>query len=99
MAVNVFPKMDLRAATFRQCSAIAFDFEDLFRLSDEAVLRRFRLTRKVNPAVVPPDFRPNVCQISRDLEAITLRFLRQETAEDPGTEILRFSFQPPTQAI
>ena len=95
MAGNQFPTVDSKATTFRESSAIAFDFEHLFRLSDEAILRRFRLTRKVNPAVVPPDFQPNVCWISRDLEAITLHFLRQNSPQDPGTEIMRFSFQPP----
>ncbi|HEY0790115.1 MAG TPA: hypothetical protein VGD78_03515 [Chthoniobacterales bacterium] len=95
MTVNLFPTSDSTATAVRHSNAVAFDFQNLFRLSDEAVLGRFRLTRKVNPAVVPADFRPSVCWISRDLEAITLHFLRQDSPEDPGTEILRFSFEPP----
>lgn len=78
----------------RHLSAIAFDFQDLFRASDDTVLQRFRFTRKVNPGVVPKDFRPDACRILRDLDAITLQFFRREGPEDPGTEILRFSFKP-----
>ena len=84
------------STSLRHAKAIAFDFSNLFRLSDAAVLQRFGLTRRVNPGVVPRDFQPNACRIARDLEAITLHFLRQESPEDPGTEIFRFSFQPAT---
>jgi hypothetical protein len=73
---------------------VTFDFEELFRSTDETVLQRFRLTRKVDPRVVPRDFRPDSCRILRDLDAITLQFFRRESPEDPGTEIFRFSFKP-----
>lgn len=73
---------------------VAFDFAELFRSTDDTVLQRFRLTRRVNPSVVPTDFRPDSCRILRDLEAITLQFYRREGSEDPGREIFRFSFKP-----
>jgi hypothetical protein len=82
------------STSLRHAKAIAFDFQQLFRSSDDALLQRFRVTRTVNPGVVPPDFQPNACKINRDLEAITLHFLRRQSPEDPGTEIFRFSFQP-----
>jgi hypothetical protein len=78
----------------RHLTAIAFDFADLFRASDDAVLQRFGVTRRVNPGVVPKDFRPDGYRIVRDLDAITLQFFRRENPDDPGTEILRFSFKP-----
>ena len=73
---------------------VAFDFEELFRSTDDTLLQRFRLARKVNPTVVPRDFRPYSCRILRDLDGITLQFYRRESADDPGTEIFRFSFKP-----
>lgn len=75
-------------------TVVAFDFADLFRSTDDTVLQRFRLTRKVNPGVVPRDFRPDSCRILRDLDSITLQFYRRENSDDPGTEIFRFSFTP-----
>jgi hypothetical protein len=78
----------------RHLTTIAFDFSQLFRASDDAVLQRFRFTRKVNPGVVPKDFQPDGYRIHRDLDAITLQFFRRQGPDDPGTEILRFSFKP-----
>ena|SRR5689334_4926571 len=85
-------------ATSRQVSALAFDFEDLFRWSDEAVLQRFRLTQKVSPNMVPQDLRADACQITRDLNAITLHFFRKAPSGIPEMEIFRFTFQAPAQA-
>jgi hypothetical protein len=82
--------------SLRHAETLAFDFPDLFRASDAALLQRFRVTRTLNPGMVPRDFQPNACRIARDLEAITLHFLWRESPEDPGTEIFRFSFQPAT---
>jgi hypothetical protein len=73
---------------------VAFDFEELFRSTDDTVLHRFRLTRKVDPSMVPKDFRPDSYRILRDLDAITLQFYRRESPDDPATEIFRFSFKP-----
>ena len=78
----------------RHRSVIAFDFAELFRATDEAVLQRFRITRKVDPSMAPKDFRPDGYRILRDLDAITLQFFRREGPDDPGTEIFRFSFMP-----
>jgi hypothetical protein len=78
----------------RHRTMVAFDFAELFRSTDDTVLQRFRLTRRVDPSVVPRDFRPDSCRILRDLDAITLQFYRRESADDPGTEIFRFSFMP-----
>jgi hypothetical protein len=73
---------------------VAFDFAELFRSTDDTVLQRFRITRKVNPGVVPKDFQPDSCRIVRELDAITLQFFRRKGPDDPGTEIFRFSFKP-----
>jgi len=86
------------AVYIRQVSALVFDFEDLFRLGDEAVLQRFRLTQRVSPNMVPQDLRADACQITRDLNAITLRFLRRATQDAPETEIFRFTFEAPARS-
>ena len=75
-------------------TAIAFDFEDLFRSSDDTLLKRFGVMRAVRPGLVPADFRPDACRIRRDADAITIEFIRRENADDPGAEVFRFSFQP-----
>ena len=75
---------------------VAFDFAELFRSTDDTVLQRFRLARRVNPGVVPKDFQPDSCRIIRELDAITLQFFRGKSSDDPGTEIFRFSFMPAT---
>ena len=85
----------MQTPTLRRHAEVAFDFSELFRASDAALLQRFKLTRTVKPGIVPRDFHPNACRISRELDAITLHFLRRESSEDAGTEIFRFSFQPP----
>jgi hypothetical protein len=99
MMGNIFSNVDRTAMSMRQVSVLVFDFEDLFRCSDEAVLQRFRLTQRVNPNVVPQDLRADACQITRDLNAITLHFFRKATAEGPGTEIFRFTFQAPAEPL
>ena len=95
MTSDISSEVDLTATSIRQASALVFDFEELFRWSDEAILRRFRLTQRVNPNVVPQDLRADACQISRDLNAITLHFFRKASPEAPETEIFRFIFEPP----
>jgi hypothetical protein len=99
MTGDILSEVDLTAMSMRQVSVLVFDFEDLFRWSDEAVLQRFRLTQRVNPNVVPQDLRADACQITRDLNAITLHFFRKANPESPGTEIFRFTFQAPTQPL
>jgi hypothetical protein len=95
MPGDISSKVDRTAICIRQVSALVFDFEDLFRWSDEAVLQRFRVTQRVSPNVVPQDLRADACQITRDLNAITLRFFRKTTPEAPETEIFRFTFEAP----
>ena len=98
MAGDVSSKIDRTAKGMCQVSALVFDFEDLFRWSDEAVLQRFRVTQRVNPNVVPQDLRADACQITRDLNAITLHFFRKTTPGAPETEIFRFTFQAPARS-
>ena len=98
MTGHISSEVDRPPKFMRQASVLVFDFEDLFRWSDEAILQRFRLTQRVNPNVVPQDLRADACQITRDLNAITLHFFRKATPEGPGTEIFRFTFQAPAQA-
>ena len=98
MTSDISSEIELAAMSIRQASTLVFDFEELFRWSDEAILRRFRLTQRVNPNVVPQDLRADACQISRDLNAITLHFFRKATPEASGIEIFRFTFQAPVQA-
>ena len=74
---------------------IAFNFEELSILSDEALLEHFELVRKVNPTLVPQEFQPDACRITRAPRAITLYFYRRAASEDLGTEIFRFSFRRP----
>lgn len=97
MAGDVSSKVDRTAVRIRQASALVFDFEDLFRWSDEAVLHRFRVTQRVSPNVVPQDLRADACQITRDLDAITLHFFRKASPEAPETEIFRFIFEAPAR--
>jgi hypothetical protein len=78
----------------RHLTAVAFDFEELFRSTDDAILQRFRATGTVKPGVVPKDFRADAYRVVRDLDAITLEFFRRQSPDDPGTEILKFSFKP-----
>ena len=78
----------------RCVAVIAFNFEELLQASDQAVLDRFQLVRRVSPTLVPQDFEADACQITRAPEAITLHFYRRGTSEELGTEIFRFSFQP-----
>jgi hypothetical protein len=98
MAGNVSSKVGRTAICIRQVSALVFDFEDLFRWSDEAVLQRFRLTQRVSPNTVPQDLRADACQITRDLNAITLRFFRKTAPDAPQTEIFRFTFEAPVHS-
>ena len=95
MAGDASSKVDRTATRIRQASALVFDFEELFRWSDEAVLQRFQLTQRVSPNVVPQDLHADACQITRDLNAITLRFFRKTGPEAPETEIFRFVFEAP----
>jgi hypothetical protein len=74
---------------------IAFNFEELFALSDEALLEHFELVRKVNPTLVPQDFQPDACRITRAPKAITLHFYRRAVSEGLAMEIFRFSFRRP----
>lgn len=99
MARDVSSKGERTAICIRQVSALVFDFEDLFRWSDEAVLQRFRLTQRVSPNMVPQDLRADACQITRDLNAITLRFFRRAAPDTPGTEIFRFTFESPVHSV
>jgi hypothetical protein len=80
---------------FRRVTAIAFNFEELFALDDEALLERFDLVRRVNPTLVPHDFQPDACRIVRAPRTITLRFYRRVGSEAGGAEIFRFSFLRP----
>ena len=98
MAGDVSSEVDRTPIRVCQASALVFDFEDLFRWSDAAVLQRFQLTQRVNPNVVPQDLRADACQITRDLNAITLRFLRKANPEAPETEIFRFIFEAPAHS-
>jgi hypothetical protein len=79
----------------RRASAIAFNFEELFTLDDDALLEHFELVRRVNPMLVPPDFQPDACRITRAPKTITLRFYRRGASDDYGAEIFRFSFRRP----
>jgi hypothetical protein len=79
----------------RRVTAIAFNFEELFTLDDEALLEHFELVRRVNPMLVPHDFHPDACRITRTPKTITLRFYRRVASEEYGTEIFRFSFRRP----
>ncbi|MBW0000436.1 MAG: hypothetical protein JO015_15160 [Verrucomicrobia bacterium] len=102
MAGDAFSKVERPTICIRQVSAVVFDFEDLFRWSDEAVLQRFRLTQRISPNMVPQDLRADACQITRDLNAITLRFFRKTTPDalgTPGTEIFQFTFESPVHSV
>ena len=77
----------------RCVTTIAFDLEALSQQPDEAILRRFELVRRVNPAVVPQDLSTDTCRITRGVKAITLRFYRRETPGERGREIFRFRFR------
>jgi hypothetical protein len=79
----------------RRINAIAFNFEELFALDDEGLLERFELVRRVNPMLVPSDFQPDACRITRTPKTITLHFYRRLGSEEYGTEIFRFSFRRP----
>jgi hypothetical protein len=79
----------LRCATM-----IAFNFEDLLQASNEDLLQRFGLVRRVNPMLVPTDVRTEACRITRAPDAITLHFYRRESPEEVGPETFRFSFLP-----
>lgn len=79
----------------RRASAIAFNFEELSTLDDEALLEHFELVRRVNPTLVPPDFQPDACRITRAPKTITLRFYRRVATDEYGAEIFRFSFRRP----
>jgi hypothetical protein len=74
---------------------IAFNFEELFALNDEALLERFQLVRRVNPTLVPQDFQPDACRITRTPKTITLHFYRRAASQEPEAEIFRFSFRRP----
>lgn len=78
----------------RHATTIAFDFDFLSQENDEAILKRFDVVRRVNPTLVPSDFRADACRIVRDPDAITLHFYQRDTPEEAGTETFRFSFQP-----
>ena len=77
----------------RRVTVIAFNFGDLLRLNDEALPARFRLVPKVNPTLLPRDFRPEACRISRHLEAITLRLYGPPRLQGAGPEVVEFCFQ------
>lgn len=79
----------------RRASAIAFNFEELFTLDDEALLEHFELVRRVNPMLVPHGFQPDACRITRAPKTITLRFYRRVASDEYGAEIFRFSFRRP----
>ena len=79
----------------RRTSTIAFNFEELFTLDDEGLLERFELVRRVNPMLVPADFQPDACRITRAPKTITLHFYRRQGSDDYGTKIFRFSFRRP----
>ena len=79
----------------RRAATIAFNFEELFTLYDEALLEHFELVRRVNPMLVPPDFQPDACRITRAPKTITLHFYRRVASNDYGVEIFRFSFRRP----
>jgi hypothetical protein len=81
--------------SIRHAAAIAFNFEELFALDDEALLERFELVRRVNPMLVPRDFQPGACRITRAPKTITLRFYRRVGADEYGAEVFRFSFRRP----
>ena len=74
---------------------IAFNFEVLFALDDEALLEHFQLVRRVNPTLVPQNFKPDACRITRAARTITLHFYQRAASQTPETEIFRFSFQRP----
>lgn len=99
MAGDSSSKVNRVAPCIRHVSTLAFDFEDLFRRSDEAILQRFRVTQRVNPNVVPQDLRADACQITRDLNGITLHFFRTAGPETPAMEIFRFTFKAPSEPI
>ena len=79
----------------RRVSVIAFNFEELSTLDDEALLEHFDLVRRVNPMLVPYDFQPETCRITRAPKTITLHFYRRVGSEAYGAEIFRFSFRRP----
>lgn len=79
----------------RRVAVIAFNFEELSLLSDEALLEHFELVRRVNPMLVPSDFKLDACRITRAPKTITLRFYRRAVSAGYETEVLRFSFRRP----
>jgi hypothetical protein len=77
------------------CAAtIVFDFETLLNEPDEVLFQRFELVRRVHPMLVTPELRVEGCRVTRASDAITLHFYEQRTAEESGTEIFQFRFQP-----
>lgn len=79
----------------RRAATIAFNFEELFTLDDEALLEHFELVRRVNPMLVPRDFHPDACRITRTPKTITLHFYRRVASDEYGAEVFRFSFRRP----
>jgi hypothetical protein len=83
------------SAPNRRVFVIAFNFEELFALEDEALVERFLLVRRVNPALIPRGFRPQACRITRTRRSITLHFYQREISGEYGPEVFRFSFRRP----
>jgi hypothetical protein len=79
----------------RRVSVIAFNFEELATLDDDALLEHFDLVRRVNPTLVPYDFQADACRITRAPKTITLHFYRRGGSEAYGAEVFRFSFRRP----
>jgi hypothetical protein len=79
----------------RRVTVIAFNFEELSVLDDDALLDHFELVRRVNPTLVPYDFQADTCRVRRAPKTITLHFYRRAASEGDEVEVFRFSFRRP----